>query len=86
MTIEEQAFQAGLNYKKKQLISKSNYQTLLYKLTNIVKKGDKELFLDTLLEYSKERKIPSFFEENDLQEEKVFKAVGYAFIVGLTQN
>ncbi|EAE3734170.1 hypothetical protein E4T02_14540 [Listeria monocytogenes] len=86
MTIEEQAFQIGVNYKKKQLISKSNYQTLLYKLTNIVKKGDKELFLATLLEYSKERKIPSFFEENDLQEEKVFKAVGYGFIVGLTQN
>ncbi|MBC1481583.1 MULTISPECIES: hypothetical protein [Listeria] len=55
-------------------------------MTNIVKKGDKELFLATLLEYSKERKIPSFFEENDLQEEKVFKAVGYGFIVGLTQN
>nr|WP_199201716.1 hypothetical protein [Listeria ivanovii] len=28
----------------------------------------------------------SVFEENDLQEEKVFKAVAYAFVVGLTQN
>ncbi|WP_270996135.1 hypothetical protein [Listeria seeligeri] len=86
-SVEKQAYEAGVTYRKKQLVSEGNYQTLVYKLTSIIKKGSKEAFVETLLDYSKvkRKQIPSVFQEDVMNEEKTFKSSAYAFVIGLTQ-
>ncbi|ENM8316576.1 hypothetical protein AB8175_002877 [Listeria monocytogenes] len=83
--LEEKAFKEGILYRNKQLVKSCNYQLLVYKLTSIIKKGDKEAFVAMLLDYSKPQKEPavSVFDE-DLKDVQQFKTAAYAFLMGLS--
>ncbi|MBC2253767.1 hypothetical protein HCB19_13590 [Listeria welshimeri] len=81
--LEEKAFKEGVLYRNKQLVKSCNYQLLVYKLTSIIKKGDKEAFVAMLLDYSKRKKVPAVFDE-DLMDVQQFKTAAYAFLMGLS--
>ncbi|MBC2358099.1 hypothetical protein HBP65_13350 [Listeria welshimeri] len=81
--LENKAFKAGILYRNKRLAKSCNYQLLVYKLTTIIKNGDKKAFLAMLLDYSKSKKVPAVFDE-DLMDVQQFKTAAYAFLMGLS--
>ncbi|EAD3310064.1 hypothetical protein LG489_002898 [Listeria monocytogenes] len=85
--LEVKAFKEGILYRNKQLVKSCNYQLVCYKLTTIIKNGDKEAFLEMLQKYSKSQKeqIPSVFENEELNDVQQFKTVAYAFMMGLSR-
>ncbi|EAC6450074.1 hypothetical protein WO83_14500 [Listeria monocytogenes] len=85
--LEENAFKEGILYRNKQLVKSCDYQLVCYKLTTIIKSGDKEAFLSMLQKYSKSQneQIPSVFEKEELNEVQQFKTAAYAFLLGLSQ-
>ncbi|MBC1478869.1 hypothetical protein HB892_14115 [Listeria welshimeri] len=83
--LENKAFKEGILYRNKRLVKSYNYQLLVYKLTTIIKNGDKKAFLAMLIDYSKPQKEPAVSDfDKDLKDVQQFKTAAYTFLMGLS--